>query len=45
MATASRPIALKSNEHACLLACRCVAQYTKPHRHSNPVNPTRLLQL
>lgn len=45
MATASRPIALKSNEHSCLLACRCVAQYVNPHRHSNPVNPTRLLQL
>ena len=45
LATASRPIALKSNEHSCLLACRCVAQYVNPHRHSNPVNPTRLLQL
>jgi hypothetical protein len=45
LATASRPMALKSNEHSCLLACLCVEQYTNPHRHSNPVNPTRLLQL
>lgn len=44
-ATASRPICRKSNTHSCLLACRCVAQYTNPHRHSNPVRPIFLLQL
>jgi hypothetical protein len=38
-AMASRPAALKSNAHAWRSGCRCT-----PHRHANPVRPTRFRQ-
>lgn len=44
-AMASRPAALKSKPHACRSGYRCAPQNVPPHRHANPVSPTRFLQL
>jgi hypothetical protein len=43
-AMASQPAALKSNAHAWRSGYRCTPQKVAPHRHANPVRPTRFRQ-
>ena len=45
LAISSLPTALKSKVHACFSGYLWTPQNVVPHRHLNPVNPTRFLHI